>query len=151
METSFEFNIHSIFRYLKFHVIMAILNQLMKTINTKWKIFGTRETKVEEAFPIDTLLQNPGYDLISRNIFKYLKLKDFENCRLVSKSWKQFIDEDKYLAKVQLTEVFSLYSKRKYIRKITPFNFVCRKSSVRIVKLFLDCKVSYSRRKKVQD
>ena len=72
METFLEFNIHSIFRYLKFHVIMAILNQLMKTINTKWKIFGTRENKMEEPFPIDTLLQNPGYDLISRNIFKYL-------------------------------------------------------------------------------
>ena len=78
------------------------------------QVFPTKKPKLEEVFPIETLLQNPGYDLISRNIFKYLKLKDFSHCCLVSKGWKQFIDDDKYLANVQLTEVVSLYSKRKY-------------------------------------
>ena len=100
---------------------------------------GSRNSKNQnlEVFPIETFLQNPGYDLISRNIFKYLKLPDFDNCRLVSKGWKQFIDEDKYLANVQLTEVMSLYSKR---GGFTPFHFVCGYGSVRIVKLFLDNK-----------
>jgi len=101
-----------------------------------------KKAKSEDFFPIETFLQNPGYQLISRNIFKYLKLKDFSNCCLVSKGWKQFIDEDKYLANVQLTEVVSLYSKakEKYVPGFTPFHFVCQSGSLRIVKLFLDNK-----------
>ena len=103
---------------------------------------GSRNSKNQnlEVFPIETFLQNPGYDLISRNIFKYLKLPDFDNCRLVSKGWKQFIDEDKYLANVQLTEVISFYSKEDYPEEFTPFHFVCESGSLRIVKLFLDNK-----------
>merc|ERR1712095_134224 len=72
------------------------------------QVSRTKKPNSEEVFPIETFLQNPGYELISRNIFKYLKLKDFSNCCLVSKGWKRFIDEDKYLAKIQLTKV-SLY------------------------------------------
>ena len=112
-----------------------------ETIKRKNSSSGTKKTILEEGFPIDTFIQNPGYQLISRNIFKYLKLKDFSNCCLVSKGWKQFIDEDKYLAKVQLTEVLSLYFKGKYNIPgpgFTPFHFVCQSGSLRIVKLFLD-------------
>ena len=118
----------------------------MQTRNTKRKnsdskqVSRAKKPKLEEVFPIETFLQNPGYELIARNIFKYLKLKDFSNCRLVSKGWKQFIDKDKYLANVQLTEVMSLYSKGNYIQGYTPFHFVCHEGSVRIVKLFLDNK-----------
>ena len=104
------------------------------------QVSETKVPKLEEFFPIDTFIQNPGLQLISRNIFKYLKLKDFSNCYLVSKGWKQFIDEDKYLANVQLTEVMSLYSKRKYRQEFTPFHYVCKRGSLRIVKLFLDNK-----------
>ena len=130
-----------------------------KTRSMKPKISGnkqvsrTKKPKVKDIFPIKTILQNPGLRLISRNIFKYLKLKDFSNCRLVSKSWKQFIDEDKYLANVQLTEVMSLYSKFKiscscnqqgsYNVSLTPFHFVCRFASFQIVKLFLDNKLKW--------
>ena len=75
----------------------------MKRKNSEKKqVSQTKKPKVEEVFPIETILQNPGFQLISRNIFKYLKLKDFSNCRLVSKSWKQFIDGDKYLDAVQV-------------------------------------------------
>ena len=118
----------------------------MQTRNTKRKnsdskqVSRTKKPKLEEVFPIETFLQNPGYELISRNIFKYLKLEDFSNCRLVSKGWKQFIDEDKCLANVQLAEVMLLYSKGNYIQGYTPFHFVCHEGSVRIVKLFLDNK-----------
>ena len=112
----------------------------MKKLNMIRKIFGTRGNKAGEAFPIDTLLKNPGYQLISRNIFKYLKLKDFDNCRLVSKLWKQFIDEDKYFGKIQLTDVMSLYSNGNFIQGFALFHFVCLKGSVRIVKLYLDNK-----------
>ena len=118
----------------------------MQTRNTKRKNFDsnqvsqTKKPKLEQVFPIETFLQNPGYQLIARNIFKYLKLKDFSNCCLVSKGWKQFIDGDKYLANVQLTEVMSLYSERKYRQGFTLFHFVCYWGSLRIVKLFLDNK-----------
>ena len=88
------------------------------------------KAKLDGFFPIDTLIQNPGFELVARNIFKYLKLEDFSNCRLVSKTWKQFIDEDKYLGKVLLEEVKSLYSK-----KSSGFTAV---SSAHVIKLFLD-------------
>ena len=71
------------------------LDRLQYLLDAQTKHFnmGITNTKNEnlEVFPIDTFIQNPGYDLISRNIFKYLKLKDFSNCCLVSKGWKRFI------------------------------------------------------------
>ena len=113
-------------------------NNMKRKNSVKKQVSRAKKPKLSECFPIDTLLQNPGYELISRNIFKYLKLEDFSNCRLVSKALKQFIDEDKYLANVQLTEVMSIYSKRKYHSRYSPFHFVCKLGSVCIVKLFLD-------------
>ena len=92
----------------------------MGTSNSKSKnsdseqVSQTEAPNLEEVFPIETFLQNPGYQLISRNIFKYLKLKDFSNCCLVSKGWKRFIDEDKFLAKVQLTKAYLLENAMKF-------------------------------------
>ena len=98
-----------------------------------------KKPKLEDFFPIDTFLQNPGYELVARNIFKYLKLKDFSNCRLVCKAWKQFIDDDNYLTNVQLTEVRKRWSRTiKQHSRFTVFHWACKFSSVRIVKLFLD-------------
>ena len=114
---------------------------MKRKISEKKEVPQTKKPKVEEVFPIETILQNPGFQLISRNIFKYLKLEDFANCRLVSKSWKQFIDEDKYLAKVQFTEVMSVYSEVKpscHGYQLTPFQFVCGWAPFQIVQLFLD-------------
>ena len=110
-----------------------------------YQISQTKKPKVEEVFPIETILQNPGLQLISRNIFKYLKLKDFSHCRLVSKFWKQFIDEDKYLADVQFTEVKVMsvcYSKRTQL-PVPLFHYVCGFASFRIVKMFLDNKLKW--------
>ena len=116
----------------------------MKRKNSEKKqVSQTKKPKLEEVFPIETILQNPGFQLISRNIFKCLRLEDFANCRLVSKSWKQFIDEDTYLAKVQFTEVMAVYSKVKpsyHECQLTPFQFVCEWAPFQIVKLFLDNK-----------
>ena len=110
-----------------------------------YQISQTKKPKVEEVFPIETILQNPGLQLISRNIFKYLKLKDFSHCRLVSKFWKQFIDEDKYLTDVQFTEVKVMsvcYSKRTQL-PVPLFHYVCGFASFRIVKMFLDNKLKW--------
>ena len=100
------------------------------------KVSQTKKPKVEEVFPINTILQNPGFELISRNIFKYLNYEDLLTCRLVSKFWKQFIDEDNYLANVQLTEFLCIYSR--YSKDDTPFQFACKNASFQIIKLFLD-------------
>ena len=43
-------------------------------ISNKKQVSRTKKPKVEEVFPIETILQNPGFQLISRNIFKYLKI-----------------------------------------------------------------------------
>ena len=71
-----------------------------------------KKGKMEDIFPIDTFTQNPGFQLVARNIFKNLELNDFSNCRLVSKAWKQFIDEDKSLANKQFDLVLGLYLKK---------------------------------------
>ena len=126
-----------------------------------YQISRTKKPKVEEVFPIETILQNPGLQLISRNIFKYLKLKDFSHCRLVSKFWKQFIDEDKYLANVQFTFIKVNFAVERpsstdvllpplccncYKRTQLPvplFHYVCGFASFRIVKMFLDNKLKW--------
>ena len=131
--TGYQLMLRNIFNYFK-------LEDWLNWFYSPKQVSQDKRAKLEEFFPIDTFLQNPGYWMISRNIFKYLKLEDFSNCCLVSKGWKKFIDGDKYLAKVQLTEVMSLYSKGSWIEGYTPFHFVCHSGSLRIVKLFLDNK-----------
>ena len=131
--TGYQLMLRNIFNYFK-------LEDWLNWFYSPKQVSQDKRAKLEEFFPIDTFLQNPGYWMISRNIFKYLKLEDFSNCCLVSKGWKQFIDGDKYLAKVQLTEAMSLYSEGIYRQGFTPFHFVCRSGSLRIVKLFLDNK-----------
>ena len=119
---------------------MQTRNMKRKNLDSE-QVTQTKTPKLEDVFPLETLLQNPGaFDLILRNIFKFLKLEDFTNCCLVSKSLKQFIDEDKYLVNVQLMEVMSLYSKKSWIEGFSLFHFVCESGSHRIVHLFLENK-----------
>ena len=71
---------------------------------------GNKSAKLD-GFPIDTFIQNPGFEIISRTIFQNLDLKAFHRCRLVSKTWKRFVDEDKHLANVQIKKFITKYSK----------------------------------------
>ena len=89
-----------------------------------------------DGFHIDNFIQNPGFEIIARNIFKYLDLKSFHRCRLVNKTWKRFVEEDKHLADVQVKQFTSKYSKNYKGR--TAFHVACQKSSVHLVKLFLE-------------
>ena len=58
--------------------------------------------------------------------------------RLVSKVWRQFIDDDQFLANVQIEEVKLLYSQKEWITGHTLFHFACGQGSFCIVKLLLD-------------
>ena len=51
---------------------------------------------------MDYILQNPGLNLIGTAMFSYLDLQSLLNCQLVSKKWKNFIDNDKVLWKQQV-------------------------------------------------
>ena len=57
---------------------------------------SAKKPKLDVVFPIDSLIANPGFGLVSQTIFKHLNLQDVVNCRLVSKSWKDFIDNDRH-------------------------------------------------------
>ena len=48
-------------------------------------------------FPISKLLENHGLQLIVQDIFAYLDLDNLWNCREVSKSWRDFIDNNRVL------------------------------------------------------
>ena len=89
-----------------------------------------------DGFLIDTFIQNPGFEIISRTIFQYLDLKSFHRCRLVSKTWKCFVDEDKHLKNVQLKKFTLKYCKG--FKGRTSFHDACHKGSAHIVKLFLE-------------
>jgi len=93
-----------------------LIKALQKTNKTrtpfvKEEIKKTMDQK-DESFTIDALIRNPGLDIIPRTIFKYLKLEDFSNCRLVNKTWKCCIDGDKYLENVRLR----LFKQRKWFK-----------------------------------
>ena len=46
-------------------------------------------------FDFDTLIVNPGLQLIAVNIFKNLDIRTLSTCRIVSNLWKNFIDNDR--------------------------------------------------------
>ena len=53
-------------------------------------------------FRMDDLVGNPGLKHIALQIFKGLDLKSHSNCRLVSKKWKDCIDNNKWWWKQQI-------------------------------------------------
>ena len=58
-----------------------------------------------EFFPISKLLENHGLQLIVQDIFAYLDLDNLWNCREVSKSWRDFIDNNRVLLMLQLEKL----------------------------------------------
>ena len=50
-----------------------------------------------EFSPISKLLESQGLQLIMQDIFAYLDLDNLWNCREVSKSWRDFIDNNRVL------------------------------------------------------
>ena len=78
----------------------------MENVDTNTKQSSEEKNQeLTDYFPIDVLIQNPGFQFVARNIFKYLELQDFSNGRLVCKAWRAFIDYDKRLANVQIEQV----------------------------------------------
>ena len=66
----------------------------------KEEIQGHEE--VEQFFKLEKLVHNPGLKHIALQIFSKLDPKTHVNCRLVSKGWKDCIDNDKCLMQKQL-------------------------------------------------
>ena len=55
-----------------------------------------------ECSPISKILENQGLHLIVQDIFAYLDLDNLWKCRQVSKSWRDFIDNNRVLLLLQL-------------------------------------------------
>ena len=59
-------------------------------------------SEVEQFVQLDELVHNPGLRHIALQIFSELDPQSHVNCRLVSKGWKDCIDNDKCLMQKQL-------------------------------------------------
>ena len=53
----------------------------------------------------DQFVSHPGFATINKTIFAHLDPKSLANCRLVSKSWKNFIDTSKTILLVQIHQL----------------------------------------------
>ena len=58
-------------------------------------------SEVEQFVQLDELVHNPGLRHIALQIFSELDPQSHVNCRLVSKGWKDCIDNDKCLMQKQ--------------------------------------------------
>ena len=72
----------------------------MKRKNSdKRQVSLAKKPKLDDVFPIDTFLQNPGLKHIAEEILAYLDIKTLVRCRSVSKSMTQVIDGCRRLQK----------------------------------------------------
>ena len=70
----------------------------MKRKNSdKRQVSRAKKPKLDNGFPIDTFLQNPGLNHIAEEILACLDIKTLVRCRSVSKSMKLIIDDSKIL------------------------------------------------------
>ena len=61
--------------------------QIIKAMKSLQKALKPRYVRLDE------LVQNRGLQHLARYIFQYLNYQSLAHCRLVSKDWKDFIDE----------------------------------------------------------
>ena len=72
----------------------------MKRKNSdKRQVSLAKKPKLDDGFPIDTFLKNPGLKHIAEEILAYLDIKTLVRCRSVSKSMTQVIDGCRRLQK----------------------------------------------------
>ena len=89
-----------VFKRLQWHLEKLEKNELKRRI----EVLEDENQRLEEEnkrlkylipFPLENLVEDAGLRHIGILIFKFLDLKSFANCRLVSKGCKDLIDEDK--------------------------------------------------------
>ena len=89
-----------VFKRLQWHLEKLEKNELKRRI----EVLEEENQRLEEEnkrlkylipFPLENLVEDAGLRHIGILIFKFLDLKSFANCRLVSKGCKDLIDEDK--------------------------------------------------------
>ena len=60
-----------------------------------------------EKFDLNFVVTHPGYQLVATKIFRKLDPKSLANCRTVSEQWKNFIDNDKSLVRLQICQILT--------------------------------------------
>lgn len=93
---------------------------------------------------MDLFLKNPGLFHLAENIFAKLDAVSSARCRLVSKSWRDFIDNSKSLSKAELDRIlnFRITSEKSTIFQAYPkwikvFEFIKRRKNSEDISLFL--------------
>ena len=78
----------------------------MKRKNSdKRQVSRAKKPKLDNGFPIDTFLQNPGLNHIAEEILACLDIKTLVRCRSVSTSMKLIIDDSPKLLKKVVTDL----------------------------------------------
>ena len=93
---------------------------------------------------MDLFLKNPGLFHLAENIFAKLDAVSSARCRLVSKSWRDFIDNSKSLSKAELDRIlnFRITSEKSTIFQAYPkwikvFEFIKRRKNSEDISVFL--------------
>ena len=74
---------------------------------------------------LDELISNPGLQYIAEQILVNLDYQTLANCREVSKSWRDFIDQKKSLIKIQIRQTISHTNGAALLCEKTG-NFICK-------------------------
>ena len=93
-----------VFKRLQWHLEKLEKNLEKNELKRRIEVLEEENQRLEEEnkrlkylipFPLENLVEDAGLRHIGILIFKFLDLKSFANCRLVSKGCKDLIDEDK--------------------------------------------------------
>ena len=87
---------------------------------------------------LDDLVCNSGLVHVAYKIFGYLDLKSLRNCRLVSKAWKDCIEDDSSYWRRLLDAAKSHTLLNVFPEFVEVFDYLQSKSSIDDIKLFID-------------
>ena len=87
---------------------------------------------------LDNLVCNSGLVHVAYKIFGYLDLKSLRNCRLVSKAWKECVEDDSFYWNRLLDAAKSHTLLNVFPEFVEVFDYLQSKSSIDDIKLFID-------------
>ena len=76
---------------------LTLKDRKIEELNEKLKLFTDDTEEVERVSQVEEVLANPGLRAIPEKIFGYLDIKSLANCREVSKTCQNLIDNKKLL------------------------------------------------------
>ena len=81
-------------------------DRTLRRLKFETKIDDSSQLQVEPNDVFQNLMKNQGLKHLAEKILEHLTLKDLLACRGICRSWKEFIDNEKSLWKLKLTQKF---------------------------------------------